>query len=281
MVTVQLHDPADAADRAVAWLRARPGGAVVALSGGADSALVLDLAVEAYGADGVVAATSRSESLPAEELTAARAQAARLEVEHVPLSGSEVDVPAFQRNTPDRCFHCKQTLYGEVRALAEARGLAHVVDGTNADDAGEHRPGLAAGERIGVLSPLLAVGISKPWVRAISRHRGLDTWDKPADACLSSRIPYGTEVTRAGLDRVYRAERVLRDLGFRELRVRVHDPIARVEVPPSTWPALLAPGVREAVVDGLKALGFTYVALDIEGLRSGSMNEGLRQRGAD
>lgn len=249
---------------------------MVALSGGADSALVLSLAVEAYGADHVVAATSRSESLPQEELDDARAQAARLDVEHVRLSGSEVDLPAFQKNAPDRCFHCKQHLYGEVRALADARGLVHVIDGTNADDEGDHRPGLAAAERLGVLSPLLANGLGKSWVRAVSRHRALASWDKPANACLSSRFPYGTEVTREGLDRVARAERLLHALGFREVRVRVHDPIARVEVPPADFAALLAPGVRDAVVDGLKAEGFTYVALDVEGLRSGSLNEPLR-----
>ena len=276
MSETRYSSPQEAADAVVAWLRVRPGGAVVALSGGADSALVLDLAVEAYGAEQVVAATSRSESLPAEELADAQAQAARLGVEHVSLSGSEVDLPAFQQNAPDRCFHCKQHLYGEVRTLADARGLAHVIDGTNADDTGDHRPGLAAGQRLGVLSPLLENGLHKPWVRAVSKHRGLASWDKPANACLSSRFPYGTSVTREGLERVARAERVLHRLGFRDVRVRVHDPIARVEVPPDDFPALLAPGVRDAVVDGLKAEGFTYVALDVEGLRSGSLNEPLR-----
>ena len=160
--------------------------------------------------------------------------------------------------------------------MAQARALPHVIDGTNADDCGDHRPGLAAGERLRVLSPLMQSGLNKVWVRALSRHRGLDTWDKPSDACLSSRFPYGTPVTREGLDRVARAERVLRTLGFRDVRVRVHDPIARVEVPPESFGALLAPGVRDAVIAGLKAEGFTYVALDIEGLRSGNMNEGLR-----
>ena len=139
-----------------------------------------------------------------------------------------------------------------------------------------YRPGLAAARGLGVRSPLLEAGITKTWVRALSKEYDLQTWDKPADACLSSRFPYGTEVTAEGLDRVYRAERVLKDLGFRTVRVRVHDPVARIEVPPADLPALLADGVREKVVAGVKAAGFAYVALDIEGFRSGSLNEPLR-----
>ena len=140
----------------------------------------------------------------------------------------------------------------------------------------ESRPGLAAAKRHGVRSPLLDAGLSKPWVRAVSRAMGLPTWDKPSESCLSSRFPYGTDITKDGLARVAAAERVVKDLGFRTVRVRVHDPVARIEVPAADLEALLAPGIRERVVDGLKSLGFAYVALDLEGFRSGSMNEPLR-----
>jgi uncharacterized protein len=199
-------------------------------------------------------------------------------VEHVLLPGSEVDLDAFRRNAPDRCFHCKDTLYAAAVALARERGLAWVVDGTNGDDLGDHRPGMLAASRHGVRSPLLEAGLSKPWVRAVARAVGLPTWDKPSDACLSSRFPYGTEITREGLARVGAAEAVVREMGFRVVRVRFHDPVARVEVPVEDLPAIFAPGVRERIVAGLKALGFAYVSMDLEGFRSGSMNEVLAAR---
>lgn len=251
----------------------RESGGVVALSGGTDSALVLALGAREWGSARCVAVTSRSESLAPRELDDARAQAKAAGVEHVVLAGTEVDLDAFRRNAPDRCFHCKDSLYAAARGVANERGLATVVDGTNADDVSEHRPGFAAGLRHGVQSPLLEAGLSKPWVRALSRALELSSWDKPSESCLSSRFPYGTEITKDGLDRVRRAEDVLHELGFRVVRVRVHDPVARVEVPLVDVPALLAPGVRDRVVVGLKALGFAYVAIDLEGFRSGSMNE--------
>ena len=272
-----LRTVQEAEQAALAALRGLEGGGLVALSGGADSALLLDLAVQTWGPARCVAATSRSESLPEAELADARAQAQAAGVEHVCLAGSELDIEAFRRNGPDRCFHCKDHLYGEMRKLAADRGLAWVVDGTNADDAGDHRPGLGAARRHGVRSPLQEAGLSKAWVRALSRHRGLPTWDKPAEACLSSRFPYGTEVTRAGLARVEAAERALKDLGFRTVRVRVHGDVARIEVPEGELGALLAPGLRERAVQGVRDAGFAYVALDLEGFRSGSLNEPLRR----
>jgi uncharacterized protein len=251
------------------------GAGVVAVSGGADSALVLAVAAQEWGAARCVAVTSRSESLAERELADARAQAVAAGVEHVVLPGRETDLEAFARNAPDRCFHCKDSLYGEARAEAARRDLPWVLDGTNADDLGEHRPGHAAARQHGVRAPLLEAGLTKPWVRAVSKALGLSSWDKPADACLSSRFPYGTAITKEGLGRVARAEGVLKDLGFRVVRVRVHDPVARIEVPLADLPALLAPGVRERVVEGLKAQGFVYVAVDVEGFRSGAMNESL------
>lgn len=151
-----------------------------------------------------------------------------------------------------------------------------MVDGANADDVGDHRPGLAARERHRVRSPLLEAGLTKPWVRAVARELGLPWWDKPAESCLSSRFPYGTAITHEGLARVRDAEEVVRALGFRVVRVRVHDTVARIEVPSEDVPALLAAGLRDRVVTGLKALGFVYVTVDVEGFRSGSMNETLR-----
>jgi uncharacterized protein len=280
--SAELEVPPPPADVGEAERRARAairplGGGVVALSGGVDSALVLALASSEWPEGRCVAVTSRSESLAPRELADARAQAERARVEHVLLPGSELDLPSFRRNAPDRCYHCKDTLYGAAHAEADRRGLRWVLDGTNADDLGDHRPGRAAARERGVRSPLLEAGLTKPWVRALARRLDLPWWDKPADACLSSRFPYGTEITGPALRRVADAESVLKDLGFRVVRVRVHDPVARVEVPLADVPALLAPGVRERVVEGLKALGFLYVTLDVEGFRSGSMNEGLRR----
>lgn len=268
-------DVAEAEARALDVLHAIGRRGVVALSGGCDSALVLDLAAEAWGAANVLAVTSRSESLPHEELGEAREQAAAAGVEHLVVDGEELSIEAFRDNAPDRCFHCKHHLFDRLRRIAEERGFEHVLDGANADDVGDHRPGMVAGRALGVVSPLLRAGLTKPWVRALSRHRGLPTWDKPAEACLSSRFPYGTRVTAGGLDRVYRAERALKDLGFATVRVRVHDPVARIEVPVEDLPAVLAPGIRERVLEAVKAAGFAYVALDIQGFRSGSLNETL------
>ncbi len=272
------RDVGEAERRAREAVRAL-GAGVVALSGGTDSALVLALAAAEWPRGRCVAVTSRSESLAPEELADARAAALRAGVPHVLLPGSELDVDAFRRNSPDRCFHCKDVLFSSALEVARERGLPWVADGTNADDVGDHRPGLGAARRHGVRSPLLEAGISKPWVRAVSKALGLPTWDKPADSCLSSRFPYGTEVTREGLARVRDAERVLKDLGFRVVRVRVHDPVARVEVPAADLAAALAPGIRERIVSGLKSLGFAYVSLDMEGFRSGSLNEVLRSVG--
>jgi uncharacterized protein len=273
------RDVQEAEARVLAHLAAaEPHGGVVAVSGGVDSHVVLVLAARAWGADRVVAATSRSESLAPEEMAEAAAAVKSAGVEHVVLRGSELDIEAFRRNAPDRCFHCKDHLFENLRALADERGLAHVVDGSNADDVGEHRPGLGAARRRGVLSPLLACGLTKPWVRAVAKANGLSTWDRPSESCLSSRFPYGVEVTAEGLSRVLRAERAVRALGFRTVRVRVHDPVARIEVPLADLPALLAPGVRERAVEGVRAAGFPYVAVDLEGYRSGSLDEPLRGR---
>ncbi|MFM8978850.1 MAG: ATP-dependent sacrificial sulfur transferase LarE [Planctomycetia bacterium] len=273
----RARNAGEASERLAGWLLQHAGcGALLALSGGADSAFLLDACARVLGPGRLLAVTSRSESLPPGELEAARAQAAATGVEHLALEGSELDLEAFRRNAPDRCFHCKDALYGELARVAAQRGLPLVLDGTNADDLDGHRPGYAAGLRHAVRSPLLECGIGKDLVRQLSRERGLATWDKPAEACLSSRFPHGTEVTPAALLRVAACEAALKALGLRTVRVRVHDPVARIEVPPEDLPRLLAPGVREQAVAALKAQGFAFVALDLEGYRSGSLQEPLR-----
>jgi uncharacterized protein len=268
---------ADAERRARAAVRA-VGEGVVALSGGTDSGLVLALAAQEWPAGRCVALTSRSASLPPGELEDARAQARAAGVEHVVLAGSELDLEAFRRNAPDRCFHCKDSVYGAAREEARRRGLAWVVDGAHAGDLSEHRPGLAAAERHGVRSPLVEAGLDKGAVRAVSRAMGLREWDKPSESCLSSRFPYGTRVTEAGLARVAAAEAVVRAEGFRRVRVRDHGTVARLELDPQDLAAAAAPGVRDRIAAGLRALGFAYVSLDLEGYRSGSLDEVLRPR---
>ncbi len=265
----------EARRRLLDTLRDLAPGAVVALSGGADSALLVHAAARAWGRAHVVAVTSRSESLAAEELETACDVARRAGVEHVVVRSSELDIEAFRRNAPDRCFHCKDHLYGQLREVARERGLSNVLDGSNADDVGDHRPGMAAARRHGVRSPLLEAGLTKSWVRALSREMGLPTWDKPPEACLSSRFPYGTEVTREGLQRVAAAERAIRREGFSVVRVRVHGTVARIEVPLTDLAAALSAGVRERIVEGVRAAGFDYVSFDAEGYRSGSLNESL------
>jgi uncharacterized protein len=263
----------EADDRLRAVFATLPQGGVVALSGGVDSALVLAAAREAWGRDRVVAATSRSESVPDEEIDAAAALAASLDVEHVVVEGRELDVAGYRQNDSDRCFFCKDHLYARLARLAEARGLPQVLDGANADDTGDHRPGMRAARQHGVVSPLLLAGIGKSRVRTLSKARGLETWDKPAEPCLSSRIPYGTLVTEEGLDQVLRGERLLKSLGFPVVRLRLHAPVARIEVPADQASRLFDAETRTQVLEGIKALGFTYVAIDLEGFRSGSLNE--------
>jgi len=275
-----VHDPApspiastaDADARLLAVLGAWEPGGVVALSGGVDSALVLDAAARAWGANQVLAATSRSASVPAAELDDAARLAAHVGVEHLVLEGRELDIDAYRANPTDRCFFCRDHLFGRLREVAAARGFPHVLDGANVDDLGDHRPGMHAARRHGVISPLLLAGLSKHWVRELARERGLTVWDKPAEPCLSSRIPYGTPVTPEALARIEHAERALKALGFPVVRVRDHAPVGRIEVPADALPRLLEEATRRRAVHALREAGFAYVALDLEGFRSGNLN---------
>ncbi len=248
------------------------GSAVVAYSAGVDSTLVLRVAHDTLG-DRVLAATGLSDTYPEEEMAEARALAAEIGVEHVMLRTEELTDPRYAMNSHQRCFFCKNELYGKLRELASDRGIEHILDGTNADDLGDHRPGLRAARDMGVRSPLQEVGMTKDEIRELSNELGLRTWDKPAFACLSSRFPYGTPITVEKLKQVATAEKALRDLGFKGFRVRHHDTVARLEVDPNDFPLVVE--LHAEIVACVRAAGYRFVTLDLQGYRSGSLNEGL------
>ncbi|HET7035284.1 MAG TPA: ATP-dependent sacrificial sulfur transferase LarE [Thermomicrobiaceae bacterium] len=248
------------------------GSVLVAYSAGVDSTLVLRVAHDVLG-DRVLAATGLSDTYPDEEMAEARALAAELGVEHIMVRTEELTDPRYTLNSHQRCFFCKHELYGRLKALADERGIAVILDGTNADDLGDHRPGLRAARQLGVRSPLQEVGLTKSEIRALSNELGLRTWDKPAFACLSSRFPYGTPITVEKLKQVADAERGLRALGLRGFRVRHHDAVARLEVDPADFPLVLEQ--REEIVRRVRAAGYRFVALDLLGYRTGSLNEEL------
>lgn len=246
---------------------------VVAFSAGVDSTLLVRATRDAVGAENVIAATGLSDTYPEEEMQEARELAEELGVEHILARTEELTDPRYAQNSHQRCFFCKSELYGRLNSIREERGFDLIIDGTNADDMGDHRPGLRAARDLGVRSPMEEIWMTKSEIRQISNALGLRTWDKPAFACLSSRFPYGTPITVEKLRQVAEAERVLRQLGFRGFRVRHHDSIARIEVSPDDFPAILEH--HEKIVDGIKATGYRFVALDLKGYTSGSLNEGL------
>jgi len=249
--------------------------AVVAFSGGVDSSLLAAAAVEALG-DRALAVTGVSPSLAPSEREEARRVAATIGIAHREIETHEIDRPGYVENSPERCFECKDELYSLLDALArEDLGDAVVLDGANADDSGDFRPGRRAAREHGVRSPLAEAGFTKADVRALAKRLGVPTWDKPAMACLASRIPYGSEVTPEKLRQIAGAELALRKLGLRELRVRHHDRVARVELGPAELASALAEPLRSQIVAAVKSAGFAYVAVDLEGFRSGSLNEVL------
>ena len=254
---------------------------IVAFSGGVDSSLLAAAAVEALG-DRALAVTGVSPSLaPAEREEACRVAAA-IGIAHREIETHEIDRPGYVENSPERCFECKDELYSLLDALArEDLGDAVVLAGANADDSGDFRPGRRAAKAHGVRSPLAEAGFTKTDVRALAKRLGVPTWDKPAMACLASRIPYGSEVTPEKLLQIAEAELALRKLGLRELRVRHHDRVARVELGPEELARALAEPLRSQIVEAVKGAGFAYDAVDLEGFRSGSMNEVLPLRIAE
>jgi uncharacterized protein len=245
---------------------------VVAYSGGVDSTFLLKVAHDCLE-DGALAIIGVSPSLARREQEEAEQVARQIGARCETIQVDEMDDPRYVANDARRCYYCKSALFRDLTAYAERNGYACVLDGSNADDARDYRPGLQAVAEQGVRSPLQEVGLTKAEIRALSREMGLPTWDKPASPCLSSRIPYGTAVTPEALARIERAETVLRSLGLGNLRVRHHDQVARIEVEPDDFGAILEQ--REQIVAGFKQAGYAYVALDLAGFRSGSLNEML------
>ena len=241
---------------------------VVAYSGGVDSTFLLSVAVECLGGD-ALAVTGVSPSLARSECEEAAALALRMGAKHRLVDTTEMDRPDYVANQGDRCYFCKTDLFEKLRGLAQAEGYAWVVEGSNLDDLGDLRPGRRAASEQRVRSPLLEAGLTKAVIRDLSRARGLPTWDKPAMACLASRIPQGVPVTIERLCQVEQAEAALRGLGLRAVRVRHHEIIARIELPPEERTRLLDPAVGRAAVQALKAIGYQYVVLDLEGYRPG------------
>jgi uncharacterized protein len=253
------------------------GEVVVGYSGGVDSTVVMKVAHDVLGPK-ALAVIGDSEAFPQGEVDAALKVAEEMGVEVVRTRTHELSNIHFRVNNPDRCYHCKTELFSELRQVADERGIRWIADGSHADDglaAGDHRPGMRAGEEKGVRSPLREAGIHKAEIRALAAHLGLSNWDKPSFACLSSRFPYGTEITKELLDRLDRCEKILRELGFRQFRVRHHDTLCRIEVEPRDIGRLIE--LREQVNARFKEIGYTYVTVDLEGYRSGKMNDTLKQ----
>jgi pyridinium-3,5-biscarboxylic acid mononucleotide sulfurtransferase len=250
---------------------------VIAYSGGVDSAFLAWAATQVLG-DQALCVTADSPSYPDRHRQMALAIAARFGLRHELLRTAELDRPEYRANAPDRCYHCKTELYGHLTALSAERGFAAVADGSNADDRGDYRPGRRAALEFGVISPLEEAELTKDDIRALSREAGLPTWDEPASACLSSRIPYFSDVSEEKLRTIEAAEEVLRDLGFRVVRVRHHGELARIELGAAELPRLFRDDLAVRAETAIRALGFRYVTVDLKGYRLGSLNEGLALR---
>jgi uncharacterized protein len=253
------------------------GSVLVAYSGGVDSAFLGITAARVLG-DRAICITADSPSYPDRHRDLAIGTARAFHLRHEMVRTSEVERPDYRANPANRCYYCKHELYTQLTAIARARGFDAVVDGSNADDRGDYRPGREAAREFGVLSPLDEVGLTKDEIRELARRAGLSTWDEPASACLSSRIPYHSEVTEEKLKIIDAAERVLRDLGFRVCRVRHHDTIARLELGRDEIARALEPEVASTIDRELRALGYAHVTIDLRGYRLGSLNDALRLR---
>lgn len=248
--------------------------AVVAFSGGVDSTFLLKVAHEVLG-DNCLAVIGASETMPTADYNNALQQVKKFGANYLVIQTEEMTKEEFVKNPQNRCFHCKNELFSKLLTVAQEKKLDWVLDGSNADDLKDYRPGLQAARALGVRSPLQEANLSKEEIRHFSKEMGLSTWDKPASPCLSSRFPYGEEITREKLERVEKAETFLRELGFRDLRVRYHQDMARLEIPKEDFSKLMGQNT-DLIVNGIKDLGFTYVTLDLEGFRSGSLNTGIQ-----
>ena len=250
---------------------------VVAFSGGVDSSLVAKVCYDVLG-NKALAITARSETYPAHEYEEAQRIAQEIGIPHMTIHTSELGIKGFAENPPNRCYFCKSELFGKLQEIAKEKGVKNVADGANLDDVNEYRPGLDAARELEVRSPLRESGLRKADIREISKYLNLSNWDKPSYACMSSRFPYGQSITEEKLTIVAAAEDYMRGIGMKQFRVRHHDTIARIEVLPDDIPLLLQDDKRTEIVKKFKEIGYKYVTLDMEGYRSGSMNEVLTDK---
>lgn len=255
------------------------GSVAVAFSSGVDSTFLLKTAVDTLGTDKVMAVTAASCSFPVRELDEAKAFCRENGIRHVVCESEELSIDGFRQNPKNRCYLCKHELFEKILGIAKENNLNAVAEGSNMDDNGDYRPGLIAVKELGIKSPLRYAELDKEEIRILSRELGLDTWDKQSFACLSSRFPYGETISEEKLSMVDKAEQLLLDMGFHQLRVRIHgkdrDYLARIEIQPEDFPRILEEKTRTKIYDYLKSIGFAYISLDLKGYRTGSMNETL------
>ena len=250
------------------------GKVIVAFSGGVDSTFLAEAAKRALG-DNALAVTAVSDSYPEREMKAAQDIAKQIQIHYETINTDELETEGYASNPTNRCYFCKTELFEQIRPIAEQYKIGTTVYGAIPDDVGDHRPGMDAAKQMGIQAPLIDANLTKAEIREVSKRWGLPTWDKPAFACLSSRFPYGTRITRENLRLVDRAEQFLFDLGIRQFRVRHHDTLARIEVDPQEIEFVAAKSIRSQINEQFKSLGYEHVALDLQGYRSGSLNEGL------
>lgn len=246
--------------------------ALIAFSGGTDSTFLVKVAHDVLH-ENAVAVTLASSAYPQRELNDAKRLAKELGISHIIIESEYTEIPSFRKNAKDRCYHCKKEQFAILKDIAEKNSIVHVLDATNHDDRKDYRPGMLALKELGITSPLKDAKLTKKEIRHLSKDMGIDTWDKPSQACLASRIAYGTEITKERLERIERAEDIIKDLGIKQLRIRYHDTLARIEVSRKDMPLLLKHS--KEITRHLKGLGFIYITLDLEGYRTGSLNEVL------
>ncbi|HBC86986.1 MAG TPA: ATP-dependent sacrificial sulfur transferase LarE [Lentisphaeria bacterium] len=249
------------------------GKVMVAYSGGIDSSFMLKLCVEAVGRKNVLAVTGASETFTDVELSGAKKFAKSVGVGHVIVTTREIDNPDFRSNPPLRCYHCKKEFYTKLAEVAKKCGFKYIFDGSNKDDTSDYRPGRRAAQEIGIISPLIKFGIDKAELRRLAKKMGIRIWDKPSNPCLASRVPYGEEITEEKLGMIYKAETFIRSRGFKNIRVRHHGKLARIEVPENEIIKLLKEPLRSKIIKELNKIGFAWVSVDMKGYRTGSLNE--------